>query len=86
MESDIMTPEEVADYLRLNRETVYRNLRRGRLPGIKVGGQWIVSKALLQKALTPPHLLKESLLTNSDLAPTGTSDPLCKSSDRLSKK
>lgn len=61
VKSDIMTPEEVADYLRLNRETVYRNLRRGQLPGIKVGSQWRVSRSALDSALNHPGLHKESL-------------------------
>lgn len=56
-----MTPEEVADYLRLNRETVYRNLRRGQLPGIKIGSQWRVSRSSLNKALDIIDLHKESL-------------------------
>lgn len=66
METDIMTPEEVADFLRLNRETVYRNLRRGQLPGIKVGSQWRVSRAALNRALGNPGLHKESLLNQPE--------------------
>lgn len=65
-----MTPEEVADYLRLNRETVYRNLRRGQLPGIKVGSQWRVSRTALNKALDAPGLHKESLLESSEPTPS----------------
>jgi excisionase family DNA binding protein len=61
MPADIMTPEEVADYLRLNRETVYRNLRQGRLPGIKVGAQWRVSRSALDNALCVPDLYKQSI-------------------------
>ena len=37
---EILTPEEVAVLLRIDKETVYRNLRHGRLPGVKVGGKW----------------------------------------------
>jgi excisionase family DNA binding protein len=82
-----MTPEEVADYLRLNRETVYRNLRRGQLPGIKVGSQWRVSRSSLNKALEPFGLHKESPPENPDSSsPPPHSDPLCKSSDPLSKQ
>ena len=61
-----MTPEEVADFLRLNRETVYRNLRRGQLPGIKVGSQWRVSRAALNLALSSSVLHKESLLSKPE--------------------
>ena len=33
----LMTVDEVAEYLRLNRETVVRKARRGEIPAIKVG-------------------------------------------------
>jgi excisionase family DNA binding protein len=45
MELEILTPEEVAVLLRVDKETVYRNLRSGRLPGAKVGGQWRTRRA-----------------------------------------
>jgi excisionase family DNA binding protein len=51
MTSDLLTPEEAAVMLRLNRETIYRNLRRGKLPGTKLGGQWRISKTQLETML-----------------------------------
>ena len=56
MNSDLMTPEEAAALLRLNRETIYRNLRRGNIPGIKLGGQWRISKSALESVLRPSQL------------------------------
>jgi len=56
MQSDLLTPEEAATLLRLNRETVYRNLRRGVLPGTKLGGQWRIPKAQLETMLGTPQL------------------------------
>lgn len=38
-----MTPEEVADALRVSEKTVKRLLWKGDLRGAKVGGQWRVS-------------------------------------------
>lgn len=35
-----MTLAEVAAYLRLSKDTVYRMASRGRLPASKVGSQW----------------------------------------------
>ncbi len=52
MQSDLLTPEEAAVLLRLNRETIYRNLRRGKLPGTKLGGQWRLSKTQLESMFT----------------------------------
>lgn len=54
MNPDILTPEEAALLLRVNRETIYRNLRRGKLPGIKLGGQWRISKLVLESLLLQP--------------------------------
>ena len=40
MATDIMTIDEVADYLRINRKTAYRLAGEDKLPGFKVGGAW----------------------------------------------
>lgn len=36
----VMTVKEVADYLRVNRRTVYRLAVEGTLPGFRVGATW----------------------------------------------
>jgi len=36
----LVTVAQVADYLRLNRFTVYRMVERGKLPGFRVTDQW----------------------------------------------
>ncbi len=38
--AELMTLQEVADYLRVTEKTVYRLLKRGRIPAVKVGRQW----------------------------------------------
>jgi len=48
---DVMTPEEVAAYLRLDEQTTYRLLRSGTLPGIKIGRQWRIWRADLDTHL-----------------------------------
>ena len=37
MVHDVMTPEQVADYLQLDRETIYRLIRRKQLAATKIG-------------------------------------------------
>ena len=37
---NLMTLAEVAAYLRLSKDTVYRMASRGKLPAAKVGSQW----------------------------------------------
>ena len=36
----LMTLEEVAAYLRLSKDTVYRMAQNGKIPAAKVGAQW----------------------------------------------
>jgi excisionase family DNA binding protein len=37
MQAEIMTVEELATYLKLDPQTIYRKFRRGELPGVKIG-------------------------------------------------
>ena len=41
----LMTVEEVAAYLRLSKDTVYRMTQSGRIPTSKVGTQWRFRRA-----------------------------------------
>ncbi len=36
----LMDLEELADYLRLQKQTIYNWLHQGKITGIKVGGVW----------------------------------------------
>lgn len=45
--TQIMTPKEAAKYLGLHIITIYRLIKKGELPGFKVGGQWRFKKDLL---------------------------------------
>lgn len=45
--TQIMTPKEAAKYLGLHLITIYRLIKKGQLPGFKVGGQWRFKKDLL---------------------------------------
>ena len=44
MNERYMTVDEVADYIQVRRETLYRRLRSGKLPGHKVGRAWRFTK------------------------------------------
>jgi len=37
---NVMTLEEVAKYLRVHPSTIYRLVKRGKLPAFKVGSDW----------------------------------------------
>jgi excisionase family DNA binding protein len=36
----VITVGELAEYLRVHRSTVYRLLKKGQLPGFKIGSDW----------------------------------------------
>ena len=46
-EERLMTVDEVADYLRLSRQTVSRMAQRDELPAVKVGREWRFRKQYL---------------------------------------
>ncbi len=48
---DVMTLNEVAEYLRIPRSTVYKLVREGRIPGQKVGRQWRFRRAVVEQWL-----------------------------------
>ena len=54
-QGNIMTVSELADFLQLHPSmqlhpsTIYRQLRRGRLPAFKVGSDWGFSRAAIDR-------------------------------------
>jgi len=48
---DIMTPEQVADYLQLNTDTIYRLIRSRKLPAAKIGRSYRIPKEDLEDFL-----------------------------------
>lgn len=38
--SQIMTVEEVAEFLKLSKITIYKLVKKGHLPGFRVGNSW----------------------------------------------
>ena len=44
----LLTLEQVAEYLNVDRYTVYRLLARRQLPGFKVGIQWRFKKRMIE--------------------------------------
>lgn len=49
--AELMTLEEVADYLRVTKKTIYRLLRQHKIPASKVGHQWRFEKARIDEWL-----------------------------------
>ena len=49
--TQLMTVQEVAAYLRVTEKTIYRLLKRGRIPATKVGHQWRFDKSSIDEWL-----------------------------------
>lgn len=45
MDDTFLTTEEVLDYLQVNLRTVYRLIKAGKIPAVRVGRQWRVRRA-----------------------------------------
>ena len=48
---EILTPEQAADYLQVNRETIYRYIRDGKLIASKLGRAYRIPKDSLDRLL-----------------------------------
>ncbi|MDQ7097103.1 MEDS domain-containing protein [Desulfosporosinus sp. PR] len=69
MINELLTVEEVAVFLRTTPNTIYRWLRSGKLPGVKLGKEWRIRKEVLDAKLaeTTPMLKRQSLLDGIEL-------------------
>lgn len=56
----VLTINEVAEMLRMHSTTVYRLVKRGEIPGIKIGGHWRVTRASLDSFLSPEHAQRQT--------------------------
>jgi len=55
---EILDLKEVAKYLGLNKRTVYNLVRKGEIPGTKIGRQWRVKKESLDELFRNPRKSK----------------------------
>ena len=49
---EIMKPREAAEYLSFHVRTIYRLVKKGEIPGRKVGGSWRFNKNALDEWLS----------------------------------
>jgi len=52
MANEIMTVKQLAEYLHLNYQTVYKKVQRGEIPSSKIGRSWRFQKAIIDRWLT----------------------------------
>jgi excisionase family DNA binding protein len=49
LEDTILDIGDAADYLRIKKWTLYRLAKKGKVPGVKIGGQWRFKKEVLDR-------------------------------------
>lgn len=49
--SEIMTPKEVAQYLKMSILTVYKHAKQGTIPGFRIGNSWRFDKDRIDEVL-----------------------------------
>ena len=59
-EHEIMTLEEVAHYLRLKPQTLYKWAQEKRIPAVKLGKEWRFRRSILDRWLDEQMLSEES--------------------------
>lgn len=57
MNSEIMDIREAATYLNIKKGTLYRLAKTGRIPGVKIGGQWRFKRDRLDAMFRLPEEL-----------------------------
>lgn len=67
MISEVLTTDEVAEMLECEPKTVEEKLRRGELPGVKLGRSWMCPKQALLETLN--DLAKKNLADHIPIAP-----------------
>jgi excisionase family DNA binding protein len=73
-QTDIMTLEEVAQYLKLQPQTIYKWAQEGQIPGAKLGKEWRFRRRILDEWIDSAiHLSKGgfNFLFESSLAAVG---------------
>ncbi len=59
MANGILDIKGVAGYLKMKEQTVYRLVQQGKIPALKIGGQWKVKQEHLDKMFD--QILQEKL-------------------------
>ena len=65
--TEFMTVQKLADYLGLNKQTIYRLLEQGKIPAIKIGRSWRFDKTVIDGWLRQKTVgIKASILVIDD--------------------
>ena len=67
--NEYLTARQVQDLLKIDRTSIYRMLKDGRLTGIKVGSQWRFPRKEIETLLSDQHLIQEKRSGNPAVLP-----------------
>lgn len=74
---DLLTAREVQELLKLDRTTIYRMLKDGRLEGVKIGQQWRFVRQEVEAILSVTHMSQgEFVQQTSDILPLHCIQPI----------
>jgi excisionase family DNA binding protein len=73
---DIMTPEQAANYLQVNRETIYRYIRQGKLLAARLGRRYRIPRGSVEVLLRTSQTSRMSLPAPGGSTPTDEMYPL----------
>jgi len=58
--ADLMTIDEVAEYLRVKKRTIYQWVKTGKIPAVKTVGQWRFKKEKIDEWLEQQQQTQEN--------------------------
>jgi excisionase family DNA binding protein len=58
--NSVLTIDELADYLKIPKSTLYKLTQEGKVPGQKIGRHWRFSKGAIDKWLEEAHKMGRS--------------------------
>ncbi len=67
MADEIMTVKQLAEYLKLNYQTVYKKVQKGEIPGSRIGRGWRFQKNVIDRWLSE-ELAVRKVQTTSQLS------------------
>ena len=67
--TELLTSKQVQDLLQLDRTTIYRMLKDGRLSGVKVGSQWRFRRQEIDELLSSADTYDDSETIPSEVLP-----------------
>jgi len=59
MQENLLTTEQVAEYLKVDKFTIYRLVAQKKIPAFRVGSQWRFKKSVIEDWLTRNSNIRE---------------------------